>query len=139
MQEADRILQRLQSELTFDFVRAAGPGGQNVNKVATAVQLRFDVRGSQALSEEAKTRLIRLAGRRVTNSGVLIIEARRYRTQDQNREDAIARFAALVRTSLQRQKTRKKTRPSAASREKRLKSKKRIAEIKKARRSQGWE
>lgn len=139
MQEADRILQRLQSELTFDFVRAAGPGGQNVNKVATAVQLRFDVPGSQALSEEAKTRLIRLAGRRVTNSGVLIIEARRYRTQDQNREDAIARFEALVWTSLQRQKTRKKTRPSAASREKRLKSKKRIAEIKKARRSQGWE
>ena len=139
MQEANRILQRLQSELTFDFVRAAGPGGQNVNKVATAVQLRFDVHSSQVLLEEAKTRLIRLAGRRVTNSGILIIEARRYRTQDQNREDAIARFAALVRTSLQRQKTRKKTRPSAASREKRLKSKKRIAEIKKARRSQGWE
>ncbi len=126
-------------ELTFDFVRAAGPGGQNVNKVATAVQLRFDVRGTTSLKENAKARLIRLAGRRVTNDGILVIEAKRYRTQEQNRDDAIARLSALVRKALAVPHPRKKTKPTAASKERRLKSKKRRAEIKRTRRNRSFD
>src|SRR5678815_5537045 len=88
-----------QRDLQIEFVRASGPGGQNVNKVATAVQLRFDVRGS-SLAEEVKARLVRLAGTRITGEGVLLIEAKRFRTQEQNREDAIQRFVGLVRKAL---------------------------------------
>ena len=121
-------------ELQIDFIRSSGPGGQNVNKVSTAVQLRFDVRAS-SLTQEVKTRLIQLAGKRMSNEDVLLIEAKRFRTQEQNREDAIQRFVELVRKSLVAPKARKKTKPTAASREQRLKEKKRRGEIKKIRQS----
>ena len=88
------------SELTFTFIRSSGPGGQNVNKVATAVQIRFDVRASPSLTEEVKGRLMRAAGKRMTSDGVLVIEAKRYRTQEQNRLDAELRLAALIRKAL---------------------------------------
>jgi ribosome-associated protein len=124
-------------ELQIDFIRASGPGGQNVNKVATAAQLRFHVRAS-ALPEEVKARLIHLGGKRITGEGVLLIEARRFRTQEQNREDAIRRFVELVRKSLVAPKARKKTKPTAASKEERLNEKKRKGEIKKLRQSKEW-
>ena len=111
-------------ELQFDFIRSAGPGGQNVNKTATAVQLRFDIANSPSLASETKGRLIRLAGKRVNTDGVLIIEAKHFRTQEQNRVDATERFVELVRKALIKPKLRKKTKPSAASKEKRLKAKK---------------
>ena len=109
-------------ELQFDFVRASGPGGQNVNKVATAVQLRFDVPNS-TLPEEAKTRLIHLAGKRMTSEGMLLIEAKRFRTQDQNREDALQRFVELVQKALIPPTPRRKTKPTALSKLKRLQAK----------------
>jgi ribosome-associated protein len=124
-------------ELQIDFIRASGPGGQNVNKVATAVQLRFDV-GTSSLPEEVKERLGKLAGSRMTGEGVLLIEAKRFRTQEQNREDAIQRFIELVRKSLLRPKARRKTKPTQASKEERLKEKKRRGEIKKIRQSKDW-
>ncbi len=135
----DRLLQLCQRELTFEFIRAAGPGGQNVNKVATAVQLRFDVRNSLSLGAAVKDRLVHLAGRRMSSDGVLIIEARRHRTQDQNREDALDRFAALLHRSLERPRPRRKTKPSAAARERRLKSKKIRGEIKRTRQSRSYD
>jgi ribosome-associated protein len=119
-------------ELKFDFTRATGPGGQNVNKVATAVQLRFDVNNS-SLTEEVKTRLIHLAAKRMTGEGVLLIEAKRFRTQEQNREDATQRFIELVRKAFTKPKVRKKTRPTKVSKEARLKEKKRKGEIKRLR------
>ncbi|HQX17104.1 MAG TPA: alternative ribosome rescue aminoacyl-tRNA hydrolase ArfB, partial [Anaerolineales bacterium] len=106
-----------ENELRFDYVRASGPGGQNVNKVATAAQLRFDVRKS-SLPEEVKSRLIRLAGKRVTEEGVLLIEAKQFRAQEQNREDAIQRLIALVKKALIKPKPRKKTKPTKAAKEK---------------------
>ena len=121
-----------ESELQFDYVRASGPGGQNVNKVATAVQLRFNIRDS-SLPEGPKARLTQLAGKRVTSEGILLIEAKRFRTQEQNREDALQRFIELVRKSLVRPKTRRKTKPTKASKEARLKEKKRKGEIKRLR------
>ena len=124
-------------ELQIDFIRASGPGGQNVNKVATAVQLRFDVRSS-SLPEDIKARLIRLAGRRITSEEVLLIEAKRFRTQEQNREDAIQRFVDLVGRSVIKPKARKKTKPTKAAKEKRLKEKKVRGEIKKIRQSKDW-
>jgi ribosome-associated protein len=124
-------------ELQIDFIRASGPGGQNVNKVATAVQLRFDVSAS-SLPEDVKTRLIKLAGNRLTSEGVLLIEAKRFRTQEKNREDAIQRFVELVRKSLVKPKARKKTKPTQASKEDRLKEKKKRGEIKKMRREREW-
>jgi len=120
-------------ELQFDFVRASGPGGQNVNKVATAVQLRFDIANSPSLASEIKGRLIQLSGNRVNTDGVLLIEAKRFRTQEQNREDAIRRFVDLVRKALTEPKSRKKTKPTKASQEKRLTAKKRRGAIKKGR------
>ncbi|RPI94912.1 MAG: aminoacyl-tRNA hydrolase [Chloroflexi bacterium] len=137
MLEITASLQIDERDLQIDYVRASGPGGQNVNKVATAAQLRFDVRAS-ALPEEAKERLIHLAGKRVTAEGLLLIEARRFRTQEHNREDAIQRFVELVRKSLVKPKARKKTKPTRAAKEKRLKEKKRRAEIKKTRQSKDW-
>ena len=126
------------NELHFDYIRASGPGGQNVNKVATGVQLRFNVRAS-SLPEEVKARLIRLAGKRVTDDGVLLIEAKQLRTQEQNREDAIQRLIALIRRASVKPKARKKTKPTKASKEKRLQSKKRRGEIKKVRQSKSFE
>ena len=119
-------------ELTFEYIRASGPGGQNVNKVATAVQLRFDVRAS-TLPEGVKGRLLQLAGKRVTNEGILVIEAKQYRTQEQNRGDAVQRLAELVRKAAAKPKKRTKTKPTAASRDKRLKAKKTRGEIKRLR------
>ena len=119
-------------DLQIDFVRASGPGGQNVNKVATAAQLRFDVRGS-SLPADVRERLIRLAGSRMTTEGVLLIEAKRFRTQEQNRADALNRFAELVRKALIPPKPRKRTKPSAASKAERLQAKKKRGEIKRHR------
>lgn len=127
-----------ESELQFDFVRASGPGGQNVNKVATTVQLRFDIHRS-SLGEHAKRRLAKLAGKRVTHDGVLLIEAKSFRTQERNKADALARFAALVRKSLERRKPRLKTKPTQRSKEKRLESKKRRGATKKSRQSKSFE
>lgn len=126
-------------ELQIDFVRASGPGGQNVNKVSTAVQLRFDVRGSSSLPEEVKARLIRLGGSRVTADGVLVIEAKRYRTQEGNRADAILRFSDLVRQAIHKPKKRRATRPTLASKEERLKAKKIRSSIKKSRREERYD
>jgi len=122
-------------ELAFSYLRASGPGGQNVNKVASAVQLRFDVTRSTALPEEVKVRLARLAGARMTLDGVLIIEARRYRSQERNREDAGGRLAALIQKALIRPKERRPSRPGAAARAKRLDRKKKRGEIKRLRAS----
>ena len=123
MIEITPSLQIDERELQIDFVRSSGPGGQNVNKVATATQLRFDVNAS-SLPEEVKARLLRLAGNRVTTEGILLIEAKRFRTQEQNREDAVQRFVELVRKALIPPKPRKQTKPTAASKARRIKAKK---------------
>ncbi|MDL1910119.1 aminoacyl-tRNA hydrolase [Chloroflexi bacterium CFX6] len=125
-------------ELQFEYIRASGPGGQNVNKVATAAQLRFDVRSS-SLPEEAKARLISLAGKRVSSDGILMIEAKRFRTQEQNRADAIRRFVELARKSLSKPKARARTKPTKAAREKRLKEKRARGEIKRIRQSKSYD
>jgi ribosome-associated protein len=122
-----------ESELDERFVRASGPGGQNVNKVATAVELRFDVANSRTLPPDVRERLRVLAGTRMTSDGVLLIDARRHRTQAQNREDARLRLTELLRQALVKPKRRRKTRPTKSSVEKRVQSKKRRAETKRSR------
>jgi ribosome-associated protein len=121
-----------ENELDERFVRASGPGGQNVNKVSTAVELRFDVRAS-GLPEEVKERLIALAGRRMTAEGVILIDSRRHRTQAMNRAEARARLADLVRKAAARPKSRRKTKPTQAARKRRLAAKLQRSEIKAAR------
>ncbi len=139
MTDPERILRLAHNELEFAFVRSAGPGGQNVNKVATTAQLRFDVTASASVPEGMRSRLMRLAGRRLTADGVLVIEARRYRTQEQNRTDAIARFDELLRRAAQEPRRRVPTKASAASREKRLQSKKKKGDVKRQRQSRSLE
>lgn len=123
-----------EKEIQEDFIRASGPGGQNVNKVATAVQLRFDVTNSPSLTDDVKERLIHLAGKKVTDAGILIIDARRFRTQDQNRQDALQRLIRLIHKALQKPKVRRKTRPTAASRQRRKEEKLHRGNIKRLRR-----
>ncbi len=123
-----------ENEIQLEFIRSSGPGGQNVNKVSSAVQLRFDVDASQTLPEPVKQRLHHIAHNRITKEGVLVIEAKRYRTQEQNRDDAIARLVQLVYRATEKPKPRKKTKPSAASQQKRIEEKKRRGEVKRARR-----
>ena len=122
-------------EISAEFFQSSGPGGQNVNKVATAVRLRFNVVKSASLPEEVKGRLARLAGKRMTAQGELVIEARQYRTQEQNRLAAQERLVHLIQASAELPKRRQKTRPTLASQQRRLKKKKQRSQVKRWRRS----
>ena len=123
-----------ENELTFEFVRSSGPGGQNVNKVATAVQLRFDAAHSPALTEAVRARLTKLAGQRMTDEGVLIVEARSTRSQARNREAAVEQLIELIRKASVPPKYRRKTRPTKASKRKRLEGKAQRSRTKQMRR-----
>jgi len=124
------------SEIAFDFVTASGPGGQNVNKVASAAQLRFDASSCAALSQAMRERLSRLAGRRMTKDGMIVIQAQRFRSQEQNRRDALDRLVALLAAAAVTPKPRRKTRPTRAAREQRLSEKRRQSERKRTRRAE---
>jgi len=119
-----------EKELEFSFIKSSGPGGQNINKVSTAVQLKFDVKNSISLSEIVKTSLVKNAGEKITKDGVLIIEAKRYRTQEKNKNDAIERLISLIKKSAIIKKKRKTTKPSKNSIETRIENKKKRSGIK---------
>lgn len=119
-----------ESEIQEEFIRSSGPGGQNVNKVSTAVQLRFDVAGSPSLPDDVRERLIGLAGKRMTRDGILVIQAQRHRTQEQNRRDALERFVDLVRAAAVKPRNRHRTKPTQASKERRLEAKRQRSRLK---------
>ena len=122
-----------ENELHLEFIHASGPGGQNVNKVASAVQLRFDT-ASASLPDDVRARLVKLAGKRVNSNGILVLESHRYRSQAQNRQDVIERFVDLTCEAVKKPKTRRKTKPSKESQRRRLKVKRQRSELKKQRR-----
>ena len=124
-----------ETEIQEDFVRSSGPGGQNVNKVATAVQLRFDVFNSPNLPEDVKLRLMKLAGKKMTDDGVLIIDSREHRTQNRNREEALNRLVILIKKASEKPKERIKTKPTRAAKERRLQAKKQRSAVKSLRKS----
>ena len=124
-----------EKEIHFDFVRASGPGGQNVNKVSTAVQLRFAVNDNTSLPPGVKSRLRRLAGKKLSNDGILVIQAARFKSQAKNREDALERLGRLIRQAAARPKKRIKTRPSRQSRLRRLEAKRHRSRLKQNRRA----
>ena len=122
------------NDIQLDFIRASGPGGQNVNKVSSAVQLRFDTAGCEALSDLIRQRLKKIAGKRMTADGTLIIKAQRYRSQEQNRQDAIDRLVAMITKAIEVPKLRRPTRPSKASNQRRLTAKRQRSDLKRHRR-----
>jgi len=129
-----------EKEIQMDFIRASGPGGQNVNKVSTAVQLRFDIKHSPSLPSEVRQRLLKLAGQRVTGDGVLVIDARRFRRQETNRQDALNRLKELIRKATQKPKKRLRTRPTLESKKRRLEKKRQHSEKKQRRQKlKHWE
>ena len=128
-----------ESELVERFVRSSGPGGQNVNKLSTAVELRFDARNSPSLPEAVRERLLARRDRRITDEGVIVLNAQRFRTQERNREDARTRLAELIRSVLAPPKPRVATKPTRASKERRLTGKRERSQVKRTRSDRGWE